>query len=80
MLSGRFDAMNATCSAEISGIIKRVGLKVTKLTPGDRVVVMAPNHFANVEQVPEWACCKLRDHEDFAVCVLRKHTTFHLRR
>lgn len=28
---------------------------------------MAPGHFATLEYVPEWACYKLRDDEDFAV-------------
>lgn len=66
-MSGRIDTKNGTCSAEIAGIVRRVGSQVTKFAAGDRVVVMAPNHFATVEKVPEWACCKLRDNENLAV-------------
>ena len=68
VLSGRIDTKNATCSAEIAGIVKKIGHAVTAFSPGDRVVVMAPGHFGNVERVPEWACCKLRDKEDYTVC------------
>lgn len=68
VLTGRIDTKNGTCSAEIAGIVKRVGSAVTKFSPGDRVVVMAPGHFGTVERVPEWACCILREDEDLAVC------------
>lgn len=28
---------------------------------------MAPGYFATTERVPEWACCKLRDGEEYSV-------------
>lgn len=43
----------------------------SKFAIGDRVVVMAPNSFATVECVPEWACCKLEEHESFEVRLRR---------
>ncbi|KAM0804375.1 reducing type I polyketide synthase 10 [Usnea florida] len=67
VIFGRIDTKNATCSIDMAGIVKRVGYAVTSFSPGDRVVVMAPGHFGNVERVPEWACCKLRDDEDLAI-------------
>ena len=40
---------------------------MTAFKPGDRLVVMAPGHFATIEAFPEWTCEKLRDNEDFNV-------------
>ena len=65
--SGKVDTRGATSSLECAGVITRVGSGVWNLKAGDRVVVMAPGHFATVESFPEWACEKLREDEDFNV-------------
>lgn len=65
-LFGRVDTTGATCNGEFSGLITKVGNDVSTLKPGDRVVVMAPGYFATTERVPEWACCKLRDGEEYS--------------
>ncbi|MCJ1311389.1 hypothetical protein MMC25_005060 [Agyrium rufum] len=68
-LTGRVDTNSA--KLECSGIITRVGSKVSSLSQGDRVVIFAPGDFTTLELVPEWACEKLRDDEDFTVvCTL----------
>ncbi|KAG9237170.1 reducing type I polyketide synthase 10 [Amylocarpus encephaloides] len=67
-LHGRVDTKNSTCCCEFSGVIAQVGSTTSKFLPGDRVVVMAPTHFATFETVPEWACCRLRDIEDAVTC------------
>ncbi|CRG92461.1 Nonribosomal peptide synthetase 14 [Talaromyces islandicus] len=64
-LAGKVDTPNATCTLEFSGVIERVGDSVEALHVGDRVVVMAPGHFKSSEIVPQWACKKLQDDEDF---------------
>lgn len=66
-LSDKVDIRESTCALEFSGVVTKAGAAVSPFVPGDRVVVMAPSHFAVSEHVPEWACCKLRDEEDFAV-------------
>ncbi|MCJ1346998.1 hypothetical protein MMC31_005218, partial [Peltigera leucophlebia] len=71
MLAGKVDTKNATCSLEFCGTVERIGSAVSSLAPGDRVVVMAPTHCQTSQVVPEWACQKLEDHEDFNVlCTL----------
>ncbi|KAL9123287.1 MAG: hypothetical protein Q9187_000159 [Circinaria calcarea] len=65
VLAGKVDTKNATCSLEFCGVVEKVGSAVSSLAPGDRVVVMAPGHFETLQVVPEWACQKLKDHEDF---------------
>jgi NADPH:quinone reductase-like Zn-dependent oxidoreductase len=62
-LSDKLNIKNATCGLEFSGIIASVGSAESCLAVGDRVVVMAPHHFSTYEDVPEWACCKMRDEE-----------------
>ncbi|TGO86108.1 hypothetical protein BPOR_0334g00020 [Botrytis porri] len=64
-LTEKVDVQNGTCSLEFSGIITATNSQVTTFLPGDRVVVLAPNHGGTHEQVPEWACCRLKDDEDF---------------
>ena len=66
-MGGKVDTKDATCTLEYCGVISKVGSGVSRLTPGDRVVVMAPGHFKTSEVVPEWACQKLNDCEDFNV-------------
>ncbi|KAK6502749.1 hypothetical protein TWF481_007796 [Arthrobotrys musiformis] len=63
-LGGRVDTKNSTCLLEFSGIIEKVGTRVTDLSVGDRVYVMAPSFFRTSEIVPNWACSKLEDSED----------------
>lgn len=67
VLAGKVETKEGTCALEFAGVVTQVGTSVTDLAPGDRVVCMAPNHFQLTEQVPRWACIKLRPHEDFNV-------------
>ena len=64
-LHGKAETKHSTCATEFTGIVTAVGSSVSALAPGDRVIVMAPNHFRFVEQVPAWACQKLEDGENF---------------
>lgn len=65
VLGAKVDTKNVSCSCECAGVVVDVGPKVTSLKPGDRVVAMAPGHFATHERLPQWAVCKLEDSEDF---------------
>lgn len=65
--SGKADTRGATSSLECAGVVSRVGSGVKSLKAGDRVVAMAPGHFATLESFPEWACEKLNDDEDYSV-------------
>ena len=69
VLTARVDTKNMTCSCECAGVVTAVGDNVSGFTAGDRVVAMSPAHFANIERFPQWALCKLRSDEDFAVCI-----------
>lgn len=62
---GKAETRNSTCAMEFTGIVKAIGASVSNIAPGERVVVMAPNHFCLVEQVPAWACQKLEASESF---------------
>ena len=64
-LGGKVDTKDASCTLEYCGVVERVGSNVSNLKTGDRVVVMAPSYFKTSEVVPQWACQKLRDDEDF---------------
>ncbi|GLA42609.1 putative PKS/NRPS-like protein biosynthetic cluster [Aspergillus niger] len=64
-ISAKVDTKDATCSCECAGVITAVGDNVSEFDIGDRVVAMAPSHFATVERLPEWAVLKIRDEEDF---------------
>lgn len=50
---------------EAAGIVRRVGLKVTKLCVGDRAVVVGINTFATVLKDPEVYYQKLPDNISF---------------
>ncbi|RAO74337.1 uncharacterized protein BHQ10_010349 [Talaromyces amestolkiae] len=63
-LAARVDTKGATCSCECSGVVTAIGESVSNFQVGDRVVVMAPGHFATYERFPEWAVCTLEDKED----------------
>lgn len=67
MFTGKLERKGSTSSSGCAGVVTKVGNDVTALKSGDRVVVMAPGHFATVEAFPEWTCEKLRDDEDFNV-------------
>ncbi|PYH84784.1 KR-domain-containing protein [Aspergillus uvarum CBS 121591] len=56
---------DASCSCECAGVVTAAGDNVSEFKAGDRVVAMAPGHFATVERFPHWAVSKLRDEEDF---------------
>ncbi|KAJ5807079.1 Acyl transferase/acyl hydrolase/lysophospholipase [Penicillium riverlandense] len=64
-ISAKVDTKDASCSCECAGFITAVGDNVSDFKTGDRVVAMAPGHFATVERFPHWAVCKLTDDEDF---------------
>ncbi|KAM0133215.1 hypothetical protein ACHAP3_006145 [Botrytis cinerea] len=64
-LTEKTDVQNGTCSLEFSGIITATNSQATAFLPGDRVVVLAPNYGGTHEQVPEWACCRLKDDDEF---------------
>ena len=67
MFTGKLESKGSTSSSECAGFVTRVGSDATAFKPGDRVVVMAPGHFATIEAFPQWTCEKLRDNEDFNV-------------
>jgi hypothetical protein len=70
-LGGKVDTKESSCTLEYSGIVERVRPNVSSVTPGGRVVVMAPSYFKTSEIVPEWVCHKLQDEEDLnVVCTL----------
>jgi hypothetical protein len=62
-LTDKLDIKNATCGVEFSGTIVAAGSSGSSLAVGDRVVVMAPHHFSTYQDVPEWACYKLKENE-----------------
>ncbi|PYI29622.1 polyketide synthase [Aspergillus indologenus CBS 114.80] len=64
-ISAKVDTKDASCSCECAGVVTAVGDNVSEFKAGDRVVAMAPGHFATVERFPHWAVSKLRDEEDF---------------
>ncbi|KEY64667.1 hypothetical protein S7711_02867 [Stachybotrys chartarum IBT 7711] len=64
--SGHVETLNATSALEFAGIVKATGSDVDHVKVGDRVVVMAPNHFSTIERVPAWAAQKLLPTESFA--------------
>lgn len=64
---GAIDTKHGTCSLECTGIVVQVGNNVASLKVGDKVIVMAPGHFATFEDVPEWACCKIGEDDDLNV-------------
>ncbi|BCS03320.1 type I polyketide synthase [Aspergillus luchuensis] len=71
VLGGKTETKDATCALEFCGVVENVGAAVTRVAVGDRVVVMAPNHFRTSEVVPEWSCQKLEENESFEfMCTL----------
>ncbi|KAI1465640.1 polyketide synthase-like protein [Daldinia caldariorum] len=66
-LYGRTETKDATTACEFSGIVADIGPGVNNIQVGDKVVVMAPNHFTTLERVPEWAVHKLLPGEDLSI-------------
>ncbi|KFA45451.1 hypothetical protein S40293_10148 [Stachybotrys chartarum IBT 40293] len=64
-LNGRVETSNAATAHEFAGVVSSVGPEVSGLEPGDRVLVMAPNHFGTSIRVPARAAEKLLPDEDF---------------
>ncbi|KAI1416669.1 putative polyketide synthase [Hypoxylon sp. FL1857] len=77
LLNDRFDVPSPSCSVEFAGVVRRVGPGTKSLRVGDRVVVMAPGRYHNLDIVPEWSCAKLLPTEDFqsACTILLSFTT-----
>ncbi|KAK8030030.1 polyketide synthase [Apiospora rasikravindrae] len=65
VLGAKVDTRDVSCSCECAGLVLSVGSDVTHLRPGDRVVAMAPGHFATHERLPHWALCKLEEDESY---------------
>ena len=68
VLAGQVDTLNATCQLECAGTVEQVGSAVTDFAVSDRVIAMAPTHFQTYQTLPQWACHKLTDTENFDVC------------
>ncbi|RYP81174.1 hypothetical protein DL769_002122 [Monosporascus sp. CRB-8-3] len=66
-LHGRVEVRTGATAGEFSGVVVAVGSGVENVQPGDRVVVMAPNHFMTTERVPAWAVHQLLPGEEFTV-------------
>lgn len=64
-LGGHVETRLGTTSCEFSGMVTAVAKDVTHVQPGDRVVVMLPNHFRTVEHVPSWTAHKLLPDEEY---------------
>ncbi|KAI0469310.1 reducing type I polyketide synthase 10 [Xylaria cf. heliscus] len=69
VMAGRVDTPNGTCQLECAGTVEQIGSAVTNFAVGDRVVAMAPTHFQTYQTLPEWACHRLNESEDFNTCV-----------
>ncbi|KAJ8119174.1 hypothetical protein ONZ43_g3832 [Nemania bipapillata] len=65
-MTGRIETREGTLCNEISGVVEAVGAGVRgDISPGDRVVVLAPLHFRTTERVPEWTVYKMLPTESF---------------
>ncbi|KID93461.1 ketoacyl-synt-domain-containing protein, partial [Metarhizium majus ARSEF 297] len=71
ILNNKFDSMDQYCSHEFSGVVRRVGPQTKHLNVGDRVVVVSPGRFCNIDVVPESDCSIMLPTEDFeSMCTL----------
>lgn len=75
-MGAKVDTEDASCSCECAGEVTGIGADVTGLRLGDRVVAMAPGHFATHERFPQWAVCKLQENEEYNAS--RIPSVFHL--
>ncbi|KAI1207269.1 polyketide synthase-like protein [Annulohypoxylon truncatum] len=64
-LGGHLETRMGTEACEFTGVVREVAKDVTHVQPGDRVMVLWPNHFATIERVPSWAVHKLLPDEEF---------------
>ncbi|KEY63875.1 hypothetical protein S7711_10122, partial [Stachybotrys chartarum IBT 7711] len=70
-LSGHAETTGGTSALEFCGTVVGAGTGIDHVAIGDRVVVMAPNHFTTIERVPAWAACKLLpDEENHSLCTV----------
>ena len=69
-MGAKVDTKDASCSCECAGELTGIGAYVTDLRLGDRVVAMAPGHFATHERFPQWAVCKLEDNEEYTASLI----------
>lgn len=58
-------AKEPTFGYEAAGIVRRVGKKVTKLSPGDRAIIVGAGTFSTVVTISEILCEKLPDNISF---------------
>ncbi|KFA78796.1 hypothetical protein S40288_10146 [Stachybotrys chartarum IBT 40288] len=70
-LSGHAETTGGTSALEFCGTVVGAGTGIDHVAIGDRVVVMAPNHFTTIERVPAWAAYKLLpDEENHSLCTV----------
>ncbi|KAI1098670.1 polyketide synthase-like protein [Jackrogersella minutella] len=67
IMGGYVETRMGTVACEFSGVVRAVAKDVIHVQPGDRVVVIWPNHFKTVERVPSWAVHKLLPDEEYTV-------------
>ncbi|TRX91638.1 hypothetical protein FHL15_007420 [Xylaria flabelliformis] len=64
-MRGRIETRTGTSAMEFAGLVTAVGAN-THFQPGDRVIAVAPIHFASTTRVPAWTAQKLLPHEEFS--------------
>ncbi|KAI0434399.1 polyketide synthase [Xylaria sp. FL1042] len=72
-ISGHVETKGGTSALEFCGVVRSVGQPVgdSDIHVGDRVLVMAPNHFTTIERVPAWSVHKMLPEEDYeTLCTL----------
>lgn len=100
-VSGHVETKSGTAALEFCGVVKAVGPDddagqdaaghngASRIRVGDRVVVIAPNHFTTTQRVPTWSAHKLLPWEDeetlctlpisYATALYALHDRGHLR-
>ncbi|KAK9777740.1 hypothetical protein SCAR479_05423 [Seiridium cardinale] len=66
-MSGRVETRANTTACEFGGVVTAVGSDVDHVRVGDRVVVLAPNHFQTLSRVPAWAVYHILPDESFTI-------------
>ncbi|KAI1350311.1 polyketide synthase [Xylaria sp. FL0043] len=72
-ISGHVETKGGTSALEFCGVVRTVGPDAgdSDIHVGDRVLVMAPNHFTTIERVPAWSVHEMLPGEDFdTLCTL----------
>ena len=60
ILAGKVNTKDTIYTLEFSGVVKKeVGLGVTDIKLGGRVIIMVLGHFKTTEIIPRWAYKKL---------------------